>query len=1134
MARLAIRVLGPFHASLDGEPVSGFASDKVRALLVYLAMSPDRPHRREALAGLLWPEFPERAARTNLRNALSSLRHAIADRAASPPFLHITHQTIQFNSQSDFWLDADSFEGLVATIPPSAEGLEQAVDLVRGILLEGFSLADAAPFEEWLLLRREHVARQVVEALRSLAATYEEHGDYEQALDHARRLAGLEPWQEDGQRQLIRILARSGRRSEALAHYAKLCRSLQEELGAEPSAASEALYQAILSGKLPQEPALRPGPPAPTWHLPAPPTPFFGRTNELAALEETLADPGTRLLTLTGPGGSGKTRLALEVGTRVAARDRQALAGQSPLAFPHGIVFVPLAAVGSVEGLVPAVADALQLRLEGGQVQLLESLRRKGILLILDNLEHLLAGVGLLSEILRAAPGVRILATSRERLQLQAEHVFAVSGLFYPEHDLRPSSPEAADLDASPHGALGVCLAAYPAFQLLVESARRVQPRFALSAKDLPVLLDICRQVEGLPLALELAASWADALSLSDILSEAQQSLDFLQAEWRDAPERHLSMRAVFDVSWRRLSHPEQAVFSRLSVFRGGFSPGAAIQVVGPEANPRMLAALVRKSFLQYDQPRDRYQIHELLRQFGALQLAQKPEQEAQAFDRHSRCYCAWLQTLGPELRGTQQDAAFDRIETDLENARAACLWAAAQGRANRLNQASYALGWYYYKWGVAGAGDSTFCALAERLATGVDRPLGTSRFMDRAAARLCLWQSLFASVLGDNEGVKRFVHDALAFLDSPTLADQDTRSEQAFAWMELGYAVRETDPKEARLRFSRSHQLYEEIGDPLGVSDALQGLGRAARNLRDFGAAQEAVAECLRLRREAGDGIGATEAISLLGHIALWQGEFARAEHLLRQGLTKHEWSDFWLSQSLLLAGRLEEARAAAADTIVVYSDLGQRRELAYSMAILGQCHQHLGDRHAAGAQAREGLALARRVGFPRGVGMCQGLLGANALAEGAYEEARAHCEGSLAVWQQSFGHPSEFEGELACLSLAARGLGRRDEAWQHILSQLAWAQESQMLMPALFGLAGIALLLVGEGELERAIELYALASRHPFVANSRWFEDLTGRHIAPVAATLPAERVATARKRGQARDLAATVGELLSELRT
>ena len=250
MAHLSIRVLGPFQVSFDGEPVSGFASDKVRALLAYLVLSPDSPHRREVLAGLLWPEFPERAARSSLRNALANLRQVIGDRTISPPFLHISHQTIQFNGESNYWLDADAFKALLDAVPLTDNRLERAVNLVQGLFLEGFSLADAAPFEEWLLLRRERFGRKVVEALYSIAVVYEEQGAFEQALTHTRRLVDLEPWEEEGHRQLMRLLARCGQRDEALVRYATFCQVLVDELGVEPEPATIALYEQIRAGMI--------------------------------------------------------------------------------------------------------------------------------------------------------------------------------------------------------------------------------------------------------------------------------------------------------------------------------------------------------------------------------------------------------------------------------------------------------------------------------------------------------------------------------------------------------------------------------------------------------------------------------------------------------------------------------------------------------------------------------------------------------------------------------------------------------------------------------------------------------------------------------------------------------------------
>jgi predicted ATPase/DNA-binding SARP family transcriptional activator/class 3 adenylate cyclase len=259
MAYLTVRVLGPLRVSFEGEPVSGFASDKVRALLSYLALSPDTPHRREVLAGLLWPEFPERDARNSLRNALSNLRHVIRDRTLSPSFLYSTRQTIQFNSDSDYWLDADAFEALLDAVPRTANRLEQAVDLVDGVFLEGFTLADAAPFEEWLLLTRERFGRQLVVALHNLASTYEDEGAYGKALIHAQHRVELEPWEEEGQRQVMRLLTRCGRRDEALTRYATICQVLTDEFGLEPEPATTTLSEEIRSGAIAAAPPSVPG-----------------------------------------------------------------------------------------------------------------------------------------------------------------------------------------------------------------------------------------------------------------------------------------------------------------------------------------------------------------------------------------------------------------------------------------------------------------------------------------------------------------------------------------------------------------------------------------------------------------------------------------------------------------------------------------------------------------------------------------------------------------------------------------------------------------------------------------------------------------------------------------------------------
>jgi DNA-binding SARP family transcriptional activator len=331
MARLSLRLFGPIEVALDGVPVTGLRSDKVRALLAYLAVEAAGPHRRERLAGLLWPERPERAARRSLRQALANLRQVIADHQARPPFLLISRQTIQFNPASDAWVDVTAFTDLLQAQAPREEGtrpLEQAVELYRGDLLEGFSVPDSAAFEEWALLTRERLRRLVMDALGRLVDVHQQRGEHQRALHYAWRQVELDPWREKAQRQLMRLLALSGQRGAALSQYETCCRLLAEELGVEPAAQTTRLYEQIRDGELGVPAAARPSAPAPappaflTAEEPiAPEQPLFvARERELAKLnaflDDALAGKG-RVAFVSGEAGSGKTAL-LQAFTRRA------------------------------------------------------------------------------------------------------------------------------------------------------------------------------------------------------------------------------------------------------------------------------------------------------------------------------------------------------------------------------------------------------------------------------------------------------------------------------------------------------------------------------------------------------------------------------------------------------------------------------------------------------------------------------------------------------------------------------------------------------------------------------------------------------------------------------------------------
>src|SRR4051794_34428737 len=385
--------------------------------------------------------------------------------------------------------------------------------------------------------------------------------------------------------------------------------------------APERIYQLEIDG-LPREFPLLKTVEAGMKNLPLPRTSFVGRASELEAIDRLLENPDCRLLTLVGPGGAGKTRLALEAAARRVDR------------YQHGVHFVPLASVSSPDFLAPALAESIQFAVDGAhsgfsaQEQLLDYLSERCTLLVLDNFEHLVEGSGLLSELVDRAPHVELLTTSRERLNVQSEWVLDVEGLGVAENGNGNAS----------------------AVRLFVERAKQVVPGFAVD--DAAEVLRICRLVDGMPLGIELAASWVSVLSCTEIADEIEGSIDFLATSKRDVPERHRSLRAAIDQSWRLLTDEQRGAFSRLSVFRGSFDRAAAIAVTG--ADLRLLSELVAKSLLRRPDF-GRFELHELLRQYAAEQLTASPGEEAAARERHAGHYAAMLlerqaALLGPEL----------------------------------------------------------------------------------------------------------------------------------------------------------------------------------------------------------------------------------------------------------------------------------------------------------------------------------------------------------------------------------------------------------------------------------------------------------------------------------------------------
>jgi predicted ATPase/DNA-binding CsgD family transcriptional regulator len=565
------------------------------------------------------------------------------------------------------------------------------------------------------------------------------------------------------------------------------------------------------------------------------PTPFIGRARELADISARLLNPECRLLTLTGLGGSGKSRLAIEAAAAIAGK------------FPHGAVFVALQPIPRADLIVSAVAQAVGLTFYGeaeSQEQLLGYLSDKTLLLVLDNFEHLLDGATLVTSLLAAAPGVTVLATSREALRLQEEWLYPLGGL------------------AAPLSVYATALEEYAAVALFMSHARRAQPAFDLAGEH-EAVIRICMLTAGLPLAIELAASWLKGLHAADIAQAMQRNLDMLSTTTRNVEPRHRSMRAVFDQSWALLSDDERLIFAQLSVFRGGFTSDAAKHVAG--ASLLDLAALVEKSLIQRAAA-DRFAIHELLRQYGVEQLEARGETEA-AHARHSHYFAELMRRHEITLKGPLQLEAMQAIEKDFENIRMTWDWSVAHEQADSLQIMLNPL----YLFGFLGSRHvDTIMIFQQTLA----QPIADTALLGRLLARR--WGSLHWWLQSDSD-----YRDAVAGIEQALAIAQAERNdfESAFCHLMLSYAfmgVRRATEAVAHAETSRA--IFEALNEPYYVCWALSRLGYVYAGVNNPDKEIEYTERSLALARTMNNRFALFSCLYNLGSDYILNGDYVTA----------------------------------------------------------------------------------------------------------------------------------------------------------------------------------------------------------------------------------------------------------------
>jgi len=833
---------------------------------------------------------------------------------------------------------------------------------------------------------------------------------------------------------------------------------------------SEVIYQAS-APDLPSEfPTLRTLDAFPT-NLPFQPTPFVGRLQELAALEALFTDFHNRLVSIVGAGGMGKTRLA------IAAAERQLLAttssnGKVVTRFPDGVFFVPLAGLDSAENIISAIGEAIGFQFSPGvepKRQLLNFFRHKQNLLVMDNFEHLLDGCAILVEILEAAPGVRALVTSRQKLNLRSEIVYPLQGMRFPDESaLETGIPSQAREQ-------------YSAVVLFLQSAKRVCPEFTLNVDEMKSVARICNLVEGMPLGIELAAAWVEVLSPQEIATEIQGSLDFLATDQQDAPERHQSIRAVFNHTWRLMSDKERHVFKKLSVFRGGFTQEAAQKVV--RTSLRELMRLVNKSLIQRDQ-NGRYGIHELLRQYAAQKLDQKDEKQVR--DDHCDFYTEFLSQREIAIQGGHQAETLPEID----NIRLAWRWAYNHNKYSAIRKSYYSLFWLFQLPGWFKEALSSFGRAEGTLHQ--DHMAGERGIAYGAVLSLLGW---FTNLTGDHErGLERIIQS------QALLRKLNAKKELAIANMVVYLHGDERISLDERVKLlEESLTISEEIEIPHLRSDILLWLGWAARDQGEFDKAEHFYHEALQLSKSLNSHRTIAETLRSLGELSFLGGDCTEAREFYEESLSLLRSAGYKIAISNTLS-RLayisvaEEnfpgARDILLEALAIRDDLDMPEGKAFVLHELGLVAIEMGEYKKADDYFTEALNIYITTKDRWGIGIVTCDKGDLALAQGKDLNAWKLYYDSLLIWRE-YRENSSYDDVCLC------AIGR---------------------------IAGLIKII---GDFEFSVELTTLVVDHPLSLRNERIGLL--KHLDELQAKMPKKIFAEAQTRGRERDLISTGEEML-----
>lgn len=936
-----VRLLGGFDFRIDGKSLPPLRSRREHWLLVLLVLRQDRDTDREWLATTLWPDNDEKQALFYLRKSLSNLRQALGTEASR--LLSPTPRTVRLDMTGAF-VDVVSFDGALKKASSAADPsipLQEAVALYRGPLLPD-------NLEEWATVERDQRAQAYLSALESLSTHFYAQGEAATAVHWLRLLTAADPYRESAYVSLMQALAACGDSAAITVVYQELRSRLRQELNATPAPETEALYRKLRRQERPavSQQATPSAPSETRRHLPVPLSELIGRDNEITEVLSWLKR--RRLITLLGAGGIGKTRLAIAVAEAAMPQ------------FEQGVWFVDLAAL-SDPALVPqATAKALGITEQPGRPlseTLVEVLSERSLLLVLDNCEHLLeACADLAYHLLYACPALSIIATSRQALSVMGEQVYRVPSLLVPPHQDETST----SLEKDPH-----FLMEYEAVRLFVERAIRVNSGFRLNSRNASSVVEICRQLDGIPLAIEMAAARLRSLSVSEVNARLEDRFRLLTSGNRGVLPRQQTLRAAIDWSYDLLSEEERTLLCHLSVFAGGWTAETAESVCGngEQDIQDALAALVDKSLVQRKEESEesiRYGMLETIRQYGGEHLA-ADSKLTEIRRRHRDYFLTLAETTRAKVSGPERIQTLAILDAEHDNLRQALAFCREQAEPGELGlRLSASL------WG--------FWLARDHISEGRDH---------------------FTSALSHPEAQTHSKARSDALNGAGVMAFFQGDYASSLSLHEEGLAI------------------CRALGERKGIAFALSNMGNVAATQGDFASARALYEESLTIQRELGENLA--NLLNNLGNIAKEQGDYEAARALQEEGLEIERASGNrqgvagTLNNLGILAevlGNYTTARALLEESLAIHRELGPRYAEASNLAELGNVALYEGDYRTARAFYEESLTIRREVGDRWGVAISIHGLGLAAFHQGDYPAARAFYVESLTMLQSMEDH--------------------------------------------------------------------------------------------------------------------------------